>query len=98
MEAYMQRFHGTAARQLVLIDEVQGPESRVQGSGSSLRLSFQPRSGQGGQQRIRLMQKDMYAELTRRRQRAQIAARRWVDESQTPSRESQTVSGCVLNR
>jgi hypothetical protein len=67
-----QWFHGTAARQLVLIEEVKG-------SGSSLRLGVHPRSGQGGQQRIRLMQKDMYAELTRRRRRAQIAARRWVD-------------------
>lgn len=65
----MQRFHGTAARQMVLISEVQGPGSRVQPS-----ASLRP----GGLPRIRLMQKDMYAELTRRRRRAQIAARRWV--------------------
>ena len=65
----MQRFHGTAARQLVLIEDAQGPGSRVQGS--RLRAPGLPR--------IRLMQKDMYAELTRRRRRAQIAARRWTE-------------------
>ena len=27
---------------------------------------------------LRLLQKDIYAELTRRRRRAQIAARRWI--------------------
>jgi len=69
MEGDMQQFHGTAARQLVLIDD----------SGSRLRLGLQPRSGQGRTPHIRLMQKDMYAELTRRRRRAQIAARRWVE-------------------
>ncbi len=63
----MQRFHGTAARQLVLIENVQ----------PSTRLSALLRPG--GQPRIRLMQKDMYAELTRRRRRAQIAARRWTE-------------------
>jgi len=81
----MQRFHGTAARQLVLIENVQSPGSRVQSPGSTLRLGFQPRSGQGGvtgPARIRLMQKDLYAELTRRRRRAQIAARHIVDAPQ----------------
>ncbi len=62
---HIQRFHGTAARQLVLIDE----GFKVQGS--RFKLPAPPR--------IRLMQKDMYAELTRRRRRAQIAARRWVE-------------------
>ena len=62
----MQRFHGTAARQLVLVDRVRSQGSRVLGPPAGL-------------PRIRLMQKDMYAELTRRRRRAQIAARRWVD-------------------
>ena len=86
MERYMQRFHGTAARQLVLIDdsgakgpggqEFRGP--RVQGA----------RSPVGQVPRIRLLQKDMYAELARRRRRAQLAARRWVDESRTPGCES----------
>jgi len=28
---------------------------------------------------LRLLQKDVYAELTRRRRRAQIAARKWVE-------------------
>jgi hypothetical protein len=67
----MQRFHGTAARQLVLIGTVQGPASSVQGPGSRVQ----------GPPRIRLMQKDMYADLARRRRRAQIAARRWVDDA-----------------
>jgi hypothetical protein len=72
----MQRFHGTAARQLMFID------AEVGESGTSPRLGFRPGSGQRGAfgvPRLRLMQKDMYAELTRRRRRAQIAARRWVD-------------------
>ncbi len=73
----MQRFHGTAARQLVLIENVQspgvqGPESRVQG----------PAPRVTGPARIRLMQKDLYAELTRRRRRAQIAARHIIDAPQ----------------
>ncbi len=75
----MQRFHGTAARQLILIDD---SRSRRPGAHyADYRLGFQPRSGQVGvaPPRIRLMQKDMYAELTRRRRRAQIAARRWVE-------------------
>lgn len=55
-----QWFHGTAARQLVFIEPSTRPSA-------SLRPSGVPN--------IRLMQKDMYAELTRRRRRAQIAAR-----------------------
>ena len=55
----MQRFHGTAARQLVLIDSVTRPSASLRPSPPN----------------IRLLQKDMYAELTRRRRRAQIAAR-----------------------
>ncbi|MBK9239827.1 MAG: hypothetical protein IPL75_06090 [Acidobacteria bacterium] len=72
MEAHMQRFHGTAARQLVLIENVQSPGSRVQSPGSRVQ----------GPARIRLMQKDLYAELTRRRRRAQIAARHIIDAPQ----------------
>jgi hypothetical protein len=67
----MQRFHGTAARQLVLIENVQ-PSTRPS-------ASLRP----GGLPRIRLMQKDMYAELTRRRRRAQIAARQLVEGRRT---------------
>lgn len=50
---------------------VQSPELRVR-----------PGSGQGSvptAPRLRLVEQDIYAELTRRRRRAQIAARRWVD-------------------
>ncbi len=61
----MERFHGTAARQLVLIDE-----GRRTGGAPGVRTTIP---------RIRLLQKDMYAELTRRRRRAQIAARRLVE-------------------
>ena len=68
----MQRFHGTAARQLVLIENVQSPGSRVQG----------PAPRVTGPARIRLMQKDLYAELPRRRRRAQIAARHIIDAPQ----------------
>jgi hypothetical protein len=78
MEAHMQRFHGTAARQLVLIENVQSPEFRVQGPASRVQ----------GPARIRLMQKDLYAELTRRRRRAQIAARHLVEERRRSGRES----------
>ena len=66
----MQRFHGTAARQLALTD--------VSGSWG---LPAVARGAKAGPPRIRLLQKDMYAELTRRRRRAQIAARRWTGES-----------------
>ncbi|MEO6224124.1 MAG: hypothetical protein ABIP90_12825 [Vicinamibacterales bacterium] len=79
MEEHMQRFHGTAARQLVMIDDSGSRRPRAQEA--DFRLGFQPRSGLVGAAppRIRLLQKDMYAELTRRRRRAQIAARRWVE-------------------
>lgn len=73
MENDMLRFDGTAARQLEFEESrVQGPESRV----------LSPRSRVPRPVRIRLMQKDMYAELARRRRQAQIAARRWVDPAQ----------------
>lgn len=61
----MQRFHGTAARQLVLIGD--RPETAAM---------FAPRTTQP---RIRLMKKDLYAELARRRRQAQIAARHMVE-------------------
>jgi hypothetical protein len=62
----MQRFHGTAARQLVLLGD--RPETTAM---------FTPRPAPP---RIRLMQKDLYAELARRRRQAQIAARRYVED------------------
>lgn len=60
----MNRFDGNAARQLSLVDEGQTPMVR--------------RDGKRQQPRLRLIQKDIYAELTRRRHRAQIAARRFT--------------------
>jgi hypothetical protein len=58
----MDRFDGTAARQLELVDEQKAPlvprEARRRPAPT-----------------LRLLQKDIYAELTRRRRRAQIAAR-----------------------
>ena len=75
----MQRFHGTAARQLVLIDSVRGSGSGVQGSGFGVQGSGFEVPGSRFRvpavARIRLLQKDMYAQLARRRHRAQIAAR-----------------------
>jgi len=73
----MQRFHGTAARQLVLTERSGSWGPGV--PGSNFRVAT-PRVQ--GPHRIRLMQKDMYAELTRRRRRAQIAARHLVDAPQ----------------
>jgi hypothetical protein len=66
MEEVMQRFHGTAARQLVLIGD--RPETAAM---------FAPRPAPA---RLRLMRKDLYAELTRRRRHAQIEARKWVED------------------
>jgi hypothetical protein len=59
------RFDGTAARQLVLEDDHHAP--LLAGERPEARPS------------LRLLQKDVYAELARRRRRAQIAARHLVD-------------------
>lgn len=64
----MQRFHGTAARQLVLLPDAPQTPRPV-------------RPVVPAPSRLRLMQKDVYAELARRRRHAQIAARRWVEET-----------------
>lgn len=61
----MDRFDGTAARQLVLVDDGNAPIVRREA----------PRRPAPS---LRLLQKDIYAELTRRRRRAQIAARQYV--------------------
>lgn len=63
----MDRFDGTAARQLVLLDEGNAP---LRGRASHGR---RPPT-------LRLLQKDIYAELTRRRRRAQIKARHLLDK------------------
>ena len=62
----MDRFDGTAARQLALIDEPE-PAPSV------------PVRPPPGQRSLRLLRKDIYAELARRRRRAQIRARHLVE-------------------
>jgi hypothetical protein len=61
----MHRFDGTAARQLDLIDE--HPPEKPRFERERPRASF------------RLLRQDVYAELERRRRRAQIAARHLAD-------------------
>jgi IS5 family transposase len=66
----MHRFDGTAARQLDLIDlDTTAARPRVEHPVREL-----PRAN------VRLLRRDVYAELERRRRRAQIAARRWTDQ------------------
>ena len=64
----MDRFEGTAARQLVLVDD-EGHKP--------LEWREAPKRTTPS---LRLLQKDLYAELTRRRRRAQIAARHLVEK------------------
>jgi hypothetical protein len=61
----MNRFDGNAARQLSLVDEANTPIAK--------------RDSKRPEHRLRLIQKDIYAELTRRRHRAQIAARHLIE-------------------
>jgi hypothetical protein len=61
----MNRFDGTAARQLDLVDDQNTPIAEPQPS--RRRPSLQ------------LLRRDVYAELARRRRRAQIAARHQVE-------------------
>jgi hypothetical protein len=63
--ATQMHFDGTAARQLVLEDEQHAP--LVTHEQPEPRLS------------LRLLQKDVYAELARRRRKAQIAARHLLE-------------------
>jgi hypothetical protein len=58
----MDRFDGTAARQLELVDDENAPIAVKDDRRRPVRT-------------LRLLQKDIYAELARRRRRAQIAAR-----------------------
>ena len=66
----MDHFDGTSARQLDLID--------------SEPLQARPRPQNGPQLRptFRLLKQDVYAELARRRRRAQIAARHVLDKAE----------------
>lgn len=63
----MDRFDGTAARQLLLVDEAEHPIAWREAQAP-------PRPN------LRLLQKDIYAELARRRRRAQIAARHLIEQ------------------
>jgi hypothetical protein len=64
----MNRIDGTSARQLDLIDDLDEP-------------IFDRPARQRFDARLRLLRKDLYAELTRRRRRAQIAARHELDKA-----------------
>jgi hypothetical protein len=64
----MDRFDGTAARQLVLVDDE---------GHAPLQWREAPRRTTPS---LKLLQKDIYAELTRRRRRAQIAARHLIEK------------------
>jgi hypothetical protein len=65
----MRRFDGTAARQLDFLDD---DPTRLQRRAALPDLP-RPRN-------VRLLQRDLYAELTRRRRRAQIAARHLLEK------------------
>jgi len=67
----MNRFDGTAARQLDLIEDVEVARP--------LRPVSRPAARAPQAPTFRLLQRDVYAQLTRRRRRAQIAARRLLD-------------------
>jgi hypothetical protein len=61
----MNRFDGTAARQLDLLDNPT--------------LPGRPEKAKTTRPGLKLLQRDVYAELARRRRRAQIAARHHLD-------------------
>jgi len=63
----MNRFDGTAARQLELLDDEEQPIAE--------RVRRTPRRPD-----LRLLRRDVYAELARRRRRAQISARHALED------------------
>jgi hypothetical protein len=63
----MNRFDGTAARQLDLIDEAPAPQPRAR--------ARRPEAS------LRVLRRDVYAELAKRRRRAQIAARHELERT-----------------
>ena len=65
----MTRFDGTAARQLDFLDDIPVPATAVRRPDAPVRPT------------MRLLRRDLYAELTRRRRRAQIAARREINKA-----------------
>ena len=67
-ELTMNRFDGTAVRQLDLLDDV------------AFDAPSQARRPEPQRPTLRLLRKDVYAELARRRRRAQIAARHEIDK------------------
>jgi hypothetical protein len=64
----MNRVEGTAARQLDLLEDFEAPV-------------FEPRRPSPERPSLRLLRRDVYAELARRRRRAQIAARHELDKA-----------------
>jgi hypothetical protein len=66
----MNRFDGTSARQLDLIEPVSPARPERAMPGTPVRPTF------------RLLKRDVYAELTRRRRRAQIAARHLLERDE----------------
>ncbi len=64
----MARTEGTSARQLDLLDDVPAPV-------------FRARQPQVVRPTLRLLRRDVYAELARRRRRAQIAARHELEKA-----------------
>ena len=66
----MDRFDGTSARQLDLIESESLPARPRPKNGAQLRPTF------------RLLKQDVYAELARRRRRAQMAARHLLDRAE----------------
>jgi hypothetical protein len=69
----MNSLDGTAARQLDLIDDVHTPPRLERVAGPSAQAGPDPH--------LKLLRRDVYKELARRRRRAQIAARHALDRA-----------------